>query len=119
MACPRSTGTGKHTEPSVIDFKKCRDQVLKLTHDWDLDVMESTDQELLEVYDQVSTLAKAGEDGLGNRDYSDLHAAQILEVMIRWELHIRSTGEEAPGMPYDPAQAAAEERQRKLKKRQR
>ena len=103
----------------MIDFKKSRDQVLKLTNDWDLDVMESTDEELREVYDQISSLAEAGEAGLGKRDYSDLHAAQMLEVMIRWELHIRSTGEEAPGMPYDPAQAAAEERQRKLKKRQR
>ena len=103
----------------MIDFKKCRDQVLKLTNEWDVEVMESTDEELREIYDLVSPLAKAGEEGLGKGDYSDLHAAQMLEVMIRWEMHIRSTGEEAPGMPYDPVQAAAEERRRLAKKRAR
>ena len=81
----------------MIDFKKCRDQVLKLTNDWDVEVMESTDEELREVYDLVAPLAKAGEEGLGKGDYSDLHAAQMLEVMIRWEMHIRREGEEARG----------------------
>ena len=103
----------------MINFKKCRDQVLHLTQDWDIDVMESTDDELREVYEQVEPLARGGEEALNKRDYSDLHAAQMLEVMIRWELYIREKGEEAPGMPYDPAQAAAEERQARAQRRER
>jgi hypothetical protein len=94
----------------MIDFKKCRDQVLRLTNDWDVEVMESTVEELREVYEEVSSLVEGGEEALGGRDYSDLHAAQMLEVMIRCELHLRSTGEELPGVPYDPARTAAEER---------
>jgi len=103
----------------MINFKKCRDQVLHLTQDWDIDVMESTDDELREVYEHVEPLARGGEDALDKRDYSDLHAAQMLEVMIRWELYIREKGEEAPGMPYDPARAAAEERQSRAQRRER
>ena len=72
--------------------------------------MESTDQELRELYEQVSSLAKGGEEKLGARDYCELHVAQIVEVMIRWELHLRSTGEELPGVPYDPAETAAKQR---------
>jgi hypothetical protein len=114
MEDPETTGS-----EVMIDFKKCRDQVLKLTNDWDVEVMESTDEELREVYDRVSSLVEGGEEELGNRDYSDLHAAQILETLIRWELHIRSTGEELPGVPYDPSQSAAEERRARAKKRER
>ncbi|HSZ57257.1 MAG TPA: hypothetical protein VK797_16440 [Tepidisphaeraceae bacterium] len=101
----------------MIDFQRYRDQLLRFTNDWDVEVMESTDEELREVYEEVSSLVKGGEEGLGARDYCELHVAQILEVMIRWELRLRSTGEELPGVPYDPARTAAEERRNQARRR--
>ena len=103
----------------MIDFNKCRDQILSLTNDWGVEVMEATVAELHEVYEHVSGLVKGGEKGLGGLAYSDLHAAQILETMIRFELEIRAAGEEAPGMPYDPAQSAAEIRRMQARRRSR
>ncbi|HEY8747173.1 MAG TPA: hypothetical protein VIM11_04315 [Tepidisphaeraceae bacterium] len=94
----------------MIDSEKFRLQLLKLMNDWDVEVMESTDQELVEIYDQIMELAEGGEGVLGNRDYAEMHTAQILEVMIRWEMRIRSEGEELPGVPYDPILNAAEAR---------
>ena len=101
----------------MIDLQRYREQIFRLTNDWDVEVMESTDEELREVYEQVSSLAKGGEEKLGARDYNELHVAQIVEVMIRWELHLRSTGEELPGVPYDPARTAAEQRRNQARRR--
>src|ERR1700733_6292398 len=103
----------------MIDFKKYRNQILSVMNEWEVDIMEATEHELREVYDHVRQLAKAGEQGLGKLCYSDLHAAQVLEPMIRWELHLRETGEELPGIPYDPSRTAAEERERQRRKRAR
>lgn len=101
----------------MIDLEKYRDQIFRLTNEWDVEVMESTDDELREVYEQVASLAKGGEEQLGARDYNELHVAQIVEVMIRWELHLRKTGEELPGVPYDPARTAAEQRRDQARRR--
>lgn len=106
-------------EAHMIDFKKWRDQVLKLTNEMDIEVMEADEAELQRAYGEALELVNGGEEGLGDRDYSDLHTARILEVMIRWELRIRAAGEEAPGMPYDPKRSAAESRVERALRRMR
>jgi hypothetical protein len=103
----------------MLDFKRCRDQVLELLYDWDVDVIEATDEELETLYEQISPLAEGGEDNLGGLCNSDLHAAQMLEVMIRWELRIRETGEELPGIPYDRDLSAEVARENRQKRRER